>query len=361
MASMLRCYCLTGFHQALSPVDKPMPEPTGTQVLLRVRAVGVCHSDLHVQDGEIDLGNGQVASFAARVKLPLTLGHETSASVVALGPEAESVEERVDERVHIGGTYLVCGWIGCGACGFCRQGDEHYCADSRFLGVSRDGGFADHIVVPHPRYLIDLAGIDPVAAAPLACSGLTTYSALKKAGRRLQDHRIVIFGAGGLGLMALNLLRMMGGQGAVVVEIDAARRQAALDCGALAAIDPTAADADALIRQAVGGPIVFVLDLVGAGSTAAQGFRLLDRGGQLQVVGLLGGAMSLSVPLLAMRAATIQGSYVGSLGELRELIALVRRHGLPQVPLDRRPLQQANQALDDLRAGRVVGRVVLIP
>ena len=357
MAGTMRCFHLPGFRQSLVQASKPTPQPTGSQVLLKVLACGVCHSDLHLQDGQLDLGNDQVASFEGRCTLPLTLGHETSGQVVALGPDAVGLSP----GININDTCLVCGWIGCGGCSFCLQGDEHLCTDSRFLGVSRDGGFADYIVVPHPRYLIDLCGIDPVSAAPLACSGLTTYSALKKAGPRLQQHTIVIIGAGGLGLMALNVLRMMGGQGAVVLEIDPDKRQAARQCGARAAIDPAAADADQQVRQAVGGPILFVLDLVGSAATATQGFRLLDRGGQLQVVGLLGGAMSLSVPLIAIRAATIQGSYVGSTADLRELIALVRQHGLPTVPLDRRPLQGANQALDDLRAGRVVGRVVLVP
>ncbi len=353
MSGTMRCFHLPGFGQSLVQASKPLPVPSGTQVLLKVLACGVCHSDLHVQDGQLDLGHGQVASFEGRCNFPLTLGHETSGQVLALGPDASGVE--------IGDNCLVCGWIGCGACSNCGQGDEHLCTDSRFLGVSRDGGFADHIVVPHPRYLIDLAGIDPVSAAPLACSGLTTYAALKKAGARLQQHRIVIIGAGGLGLMALNVLRLMGGQGAVVLEIDADKRQAALRCGARAAIDPAAAGADQQVRQAVGGPVWFVLDLVGSAASATQGFRLLDRGGQLQVVGLLGGAMSLSLPLLAIRAATIQGNYIGSLTELRELMALVRQQGMPTVPLDRRPLQAANQAMDDLRAGRVVGRVVLVP
>ncbi|GAC1389360.1 MAG: alcohol dehydrogenase [Variovorax sp.] len=353
MARTMHCLHLNGFGLSLQPAQRPLPRPEGTEVLLKVLASGVCHSDLHVQDGSIDLGNGDVVSFAARTKFPLTLGHETSGEVVAFGPDAEGVS--------IGDKCLVCGWIGCGECSFCQRGQEHLCIDSRFLGISRAGGYADHIVVPHARYLIDLKGIDPVAAAPLACSGLNTFSAFKKAGPLIRDEPVVIIGAGGLGLMALNILDIMGGKGAVVLEIDPQKRRAALECGALAAIDPASPDADQQIRQAVGGAIHFVLDLVGSGSTAAQGFRLLDRGGKLLVVGLFGGAMSLSVPLLAMRSATIQGSYIGSPAELRELIALVQATRMPQVPLDKRPLMQADRALNDLRAGNVVGRVVLIP
>jgi D-arabinose 1-dehydrogenase-like Zn-dependent alcohol dehydrogenase len=184
---------------------------------------------------------------------------------------------------------------------------------------------------------------------------------LKKGGLRTLLEPVVVIGAGGLGLMAINILSIMGGKGAVILEIDAQKRQAALDCGALAAIDPTLPDADQQIRRAVGGPIHFVLDLVGSDQTAAQGFRLLDRSGKLLVVGMFGGAMSLSVPLLAIRSATIQGSYIGSPNELRELIALIKATRMPVVPIDLRRLEDANAALSDLRAGRVVGRVVMIP
>ena len=349
----MRCYHLARFGQALLPVDQPLPVPTGTQVVLKVLAAGVCHSDLHVQDGQVDLGNGQVASFAARCNLPRTPGHETSGRVTALGPDARGVA--------VGDVVLVCPWVGCGGCHACLAGNENHCADSRFLGISRDGGFAELIVAPHPRYLVDLSGIDPVGAAPLACAGLTTYAALKKAGALLHARPIVVIGAGGLGLMALSVLRLMGGRGAVVLDIDPAKRRAALHAGALAAIDPAAADADAQVRQAVGGPVLFVLDLVGGVATVSQGFRLLDKGGQLLLVGLQGGAMSLPLPALATKAVTLQGCYVGNLAELRELIALVRAAGIPALPLDRRPLEAANQALNDLRAGRVVGRVVLVP
>ena len=357
MAATMRCFHLAHFGQALLAVHRPLPEPTGTQVLLKVLAAGVCHSDLHVQDGHVDLGNGQFASFAARCNLPRTLGHETAGRVTAMGADATGPAT----GLALGSTALVCPWVGCGSCHACLQGNENHCADSRFLGISRDGGFAQYVVVPHPRYLVDLQGLDPVAAAPLACAGLTTYAALKKAGPLLQQQPVVLIGAGGLGLMALQVLRLMGGRGAVVLDIDPKKRQAALQGGALAAIDPAAPDADAQVRQAVGGPVLFVLDLVGGVATVSQGFRLLDKGGQLLLVGLLGGAMTLSLPVLATKAATLQGCYVGNLAELRELVALVRDKGMPALPLDRRPLAAVNEALDDLRAGRVVGRVVLVP
>ncbi|WP_342133437.1 alcohol dehydrogenase [Hydrogenophaga sp. OTU3427] len=349
----MKCVHLPGFRSLLELVDKPTPVPTGTEVLLKVLGAGMCHSDAHIWEGQYDLGGGRSISMAERIRFPLVMGHETSGEVVALGPQANGAA--------LGARYAVCSWIGCGACHFCAAGDEHLCATPRFLGVNRDGGYADHVLVPHPRYLVDIGDLDPVAAAPLVCSGLTTYSALKKAGPQLQHERIVMFGAGGLGLMALNLLRILGAPGAVVLEPDAVKRDAAMAAGAIAAIDPRAADVAEQVRAALGQPVRFVLDLVGSGESATLGFELLERAGKMVVVGLFGGAMQLSVPLLPMRAATLQGSYIGSPAELRELVALVRERGGLAMPIDRRSLADADTALQDLRAGRVVGRVVLVP
>lgn len=349
----MRCVHLGGFRQHLQLAERPLPKPEGTQVLVRTLGAGMCHSDVHIWEGAYDLGAGRQLSFEGRVGFPLVMGHESTGEVVALGPQAQGVD--------LASRHLVCSWIGCGKCRACLKGDEHMCVAPNFLGVNQPGGYADHILVPHPRYLIDLHGLDPVAAAPLACSGVTTYSALKKAGDLLQEGRIVIIGAGGLGLMALNLLPLIGGNGAVTVEIDPRKRDAALAAGAHAAVDPKAGDAVAQIRAAVGGPVLFVLDLVGSGETVGLGYELLDKGGKLVVVGLLGGSVNLSVPLLPMRGVMIEGSYIGSPAEVRELVKLVQSGPGLAVPIDRRPLAEADQALADLRAGRVIGRVVLVP
>lgn len=349
----MKCVHLTGFRSLLNLVEKPTPVPSGTEILLKVLGAGMCHSDAHIWEGHYDLGGGKTISMEERIRFPLVMGHETSGEVVAKGPQAQGAK--------IGGKYAVCSWIGCGECHYCSTGDEHFCAIPRFLGVNRDGGYADHVLVPHPRYLVDIGDLDPILAAPLVCSGLTTYSALKKAGPQLYTERIVIFGAGGLGLMALNLLRILGAPGAVILEPDEVKRNAALEAGAIAAIDPHATDAVAQVRDALKQPVRFVLDLVGSGESASLGFELLDRAGKMVVVGLFGGAMQLAVPLLPMRAATLQGSYIGSPSELSELVALVKERGGLAMPIDRRPLAEANQALEDLRGGRVVGRVVLVP
>ena len=230
-----RCYCLTAHHQPLTRREVDVPEPEGTQVLVRVLGAGVCHSDIHIWEGEYDLGSGRKLVLQDRgLSLPLVMGHEIAGEVAALGPAAEGLA--------VGDKVLVYPWIGCGKCATCLAGDENMCLTPRSLGVYCDGGYADHMTVPHPRYLIDLRGLDPVTAAPYACSGVTTYGALKKIEADLANP-IVIFGAGGLGLMALSLLKAMGGKGAIVVDIDARKREAAEKAGALASVDGAAPDA----------------------------------------------------------------------------------------------------------------------
>lgn len=350
----MKSFKVTEFNAPLTEVDIATPKPEGTQVLLKVKAAGVCHSDLHIWEGGYDLGHGRKLSLKDRgVSLPLTMGHETVGEVVAFGPEAKGVA--------VGDVRLVYPWLGCGKCDTCLAGDENMCiVKPNSIGVYCDGGYADHITVRHPRYLIDLKGLDPVTAAPYACSGVTTYSAIKKL-QSVLDQPIVIFGAGGLGLMALSLLKSMGGKGAIVVDIDASKRKAAEDAGALASVDGAAPDALQQITSKAGGPIRGVIDLVGNAATAALGFDCLSKGGKLVVVGLFGGGAPWALPLIPIKAITIQGSYVGNLRETQELIDLVREKGIAPIPVTTRPLSQADVSLRDLQQGKLVGRAVLVP
>ena len=350
----MKSFKVTEFNAPLTEVDIATPKPEGTQVLLKVKAAGVCHSDLHIWEGGYDLGHGRRLSLKDRgVSLPLTMGHETVGEVVAFGPEAKGVA--------VGDVRLVYPWLGCGKCDTCLAGDENMCiVKPNSIGVYCDGGYADHIMVRHPRYLIDLKGLDPVTAAPYACSGVTTYSAIKKL-ESILDLPIVIFGAGGLGLMALSLLKAMGGKGAIVVDIDAGKRKAAEEAGALASVDGGAPDALQQITSKAGGPIRGVIDLVGNAATAALGFDCLSKGGKLVVVGLFGGGAPWALPIIPIKAITIQGSYVGNLRETQELIDLVREKGIAPIPVTTRPLSQADASLKDLQQGKLVGRAVLVP
>jgi D-arabinose 1-dehydrogenase-like Zn-dependent alcohol dehydrogenase len=352
----MKSFQVTEFSAPLAAVEAATPQPSGTQVLLKVRAAGVCHSDLHIWEGGYELGHGrgQLSLKDRGIPLPLTMGHETVGEVLALGPDARG------GGVAIGEVRLIYPWIGCGTCAVCRAGDENMCLRPRSLGVYCDGGYADHITVPHPRYLLDLKGLDPVTAAPYACSGVTTYSALKKVEFAFAEP-IVIFGAGGLGLMALSLLKAMGGKGAIVVDIDARKREAAQSAGALATVDGATPGAVRQIAEKAGQPIRAAIDLVGNPQTATLGFDCLTRGGKLVMVGLFGGGAPWALPLIPIKAVTIQGSYVGNLRETQELLDLVREKKVQPIPVTRRPLDKAHETLVDLREGKLVGRAVLTP
>jgi D-arabinose 1-dehydrogenase-like Zn-dependent alcohol dehydrogenase len=355
----MKSFKVTEFNAPLQEIDAPTPQPSGSQVLLRVKAAGVCHSDLHIWEGGYNLGHGRKPlSLKDRgVSLPLTMGHETVGEVLALGPDAVTENK---SGIKVGDTVLVYPWIGCGRCDVCLAGDENLCLKPRSLGVYCDGGYADHLTVPHPRYLLDLNGLDPVTAAPYACSGVTTYSALKKVEAHFGSP-IVIIGAGGLGLMALSLLKAMGGKGAIVVDIDGRKREAAEKAGALAAVDGAAPDALAQLAASAGGPIKAVIDLVGNAQTAQLGFDCLTKGGKLVMVGLFGGGAPWALPLIPIKAITIQGSYVGNLRETAELLELVRSKKIAPIPVTPLPFAKANEALVNLQQGKLVGRAILTP
>ena len=343
--------CVCG--QPLQLNEQATPAPKGTEVLLKVLAAGVCHSDLHINDGWFDLGGGKRLSLEDRgMKLPVTLGHENVGEVVAVGPDAKGVK--------IGARMLAHPWIGCGKCGPCSRNEENLCMAMRSLGVFSHGGYSDYLMMPHPRYLIDIGDLPPERAAPLACSGVTTYGALKKV-PTLKSEPTVIIGAGGLGLMCLALHKAMGGHSAIVVDIDPVKRDAAKKAGAVKVVDGSAADASQQIIDMTNGGAWGVIDLVGSSQSARVGYDSLSKGGKYVIVGLYGGDLTVSLPPIPMRALTIQGSYVGSLPEMKELIELVRRTGIPPVPVATRPLEDVNAVMDQLRAGKVIGRVVLTP
>jgi propanol-preferring alcohol dehydrogenase len=348
----MKSYQVTEYQRPLTAVERQRPQPKGTEVLLEVRASGICHTDLHLVEGGYDLGQGRWLSFKERgLTLPRTPGHEIVGRIVNAGPQAGAVSAEKN--------YLVYPWIGCGACAACASGDEHLCAKPQFLGLQRDGGFSDHVMVPHPRYLLDIGALDPVAMAPYACSGLTTFSALKKAGPTIKKAPILVIGAGGLGLMCVHLLGLMGGLGAIVVDIDERKRSAALEAGAVGVVDGTAADAHAQIQTMAGGGVLVVIDLVGSGKTVGLALDVLAKGGKLILIGLFGGSIDLSLPPIPIRALSIIGSFVGNLADLTELLALVREKGAPPFPVAPCSLNDANENLQKLRDGNLVGRAVM--
>ena len=350
----MRSYQVCECGAPLRLAEAEAPTPQGSEVLLKLLAAGVCHSDLHIWDGYYEVGGGRKLNLMERgIKLPLTMGHENVAEVVAIGPDAKGVK--------VGDVRLVNPWIGCGDCKVCRRGDENLCVKPQSLGVYRQGGYSTHMLVPHTRHLFDIGQLAPRDAAPLACSGVTAYAALKKVAATLKDEPVVLIGAGGVGLMGVTLARKMGARDILVVDIDPAKREAALQAGATRAIDGAAPDAVKQIHAATGGGAWAVIDFVGSSQTANLAIGAIVKGGTVVVVGLFGGDVTVPTPFLPLRAMTLRGSYVGSHGEIAELLDLVNRTGMPQVPIRTRALDEVGAALDDLRAGKVVGRVVLTP
>lgn len=350
-----RCYCVVKHSAPLQCLVQKVPEPKGAEVLIKMTAAGVCHSDIHLWEGVYDLGSGNKMTLSDRgIALPLTMGHEIAGEVVKAGPDAKGVKTGMSCVVHP--------WLGCGECATCRRDEENYCAvKTRSIGVFLPGGYAEYVLVPHERYCVDIGKLDPAEVAPLACSGVTTYSALKKLGDRIKSEPVVLMGAGGLGHMALAMLKAMGGKGAIVVDIDAGKREAALAAGALAVVDGAAKDAAQQIIKATNGGAHGVVDLVGAGSTLSLAVASATKGADIVVVGLYGGELKLPSVYFPLRALGIRGSYVGNLQELKELVALAQKGTLKPVKITRRKLPEANAALMDLKAGKVVGRAVLVP
>ena len=338
-----------------NPLEKAAgktPEPKGTEVLLRLKYCGVCHSDVHIRDGYFDLGGNKRLLMTERgMNLPATLGHEPYGSVIAAGPDAGDVP--------IGADRLVYPWTGCGACARCDEGLDNFCMAPRMIGIQRRGGYADHLIVPHPRYLIDAGGIEPAWAATLSCSGLSTFAAVSKLNPIPREEWVAVMGLGGLGLSAISMLCALGHERIVAIDIDPAKLNAAAKAGAAATLDGRDADTPQKLREVAGGPIYGAIDLVGVAETASLALGALRKGGRLILVGLYGGEIPISIVTAIQRALTIQGSHLGTVGELKAVVALAREGKLKPLPIQRRPLSEVSRTLDELKACAVLGRVVV--
>jgi D-arabinose 1-dehydrogenase-like Zn-dependent alcohol dehydrogenase len=344
-------YDVVEWGKPLARAERKTPEPKGTEVLLKLKYCGVCHSDVHIRDGYFDLGGGKPLPMSERgINLPATLGHEPYGTVVAAGSAAGDVP--------IGEGRLVYPWTGCGGCPRCREGLDNFCMAARCVGLQRPGGYADHLLVPHPRYLIDAGGIDPAWAATLACSGLAAYSAVLRLNPFPRDEWVIVIGAGGLGLSVISLLRAMGHKYILATDIDNTKLNTAIEAGAAAIVNSRDSDAVDQIKKVSGGPPYGAIDLVGAAETAKLALGLLRKGGRLILVGLYGGEIPLSLVATIQRALTIQGSHLGSIDELKQVVALACQGTLKPIPIEKRPLSDVSRTLDELKAGVVVGRVV---
>jgi D-arabinose 1-dehydrogenase-like Zn-dependent alcohol dehydrogenase len=353
--SEMRAMQIVEFDRPLQLNTYLPPKAKGSEVVVRIQSAGVCHSDLHIWEGFFDLGQGQRIEMASRgMKLPHTLGHEIAGEVVDVGPDAKGAK--------IGQRAVVFPWIGCGTCAACLAGDELLCPAPRTLGTRRDGGYATHVVVPDAKYLVDYGNCPQSLACTYACSGLTAYSAIRKAQQVKNMKKLLVMGAGGLGLAALEVAKAIHDGETVVADIDDAKLAAARDHGATKTVNVKGDNAVAALMEASGGTgFDAAIDFVGAPGSYRNAYPSVRRGGKLVMVGLFGSDTPLSLASLPLRMMTIEGSYVGSLGELNELMALARAGKIGAMPYSERPLEDAADVLYELRGGKVIGRVVLKP
>lgn len=349
--ALMRRQSLVKFAAPLCETIVDTPKPQGAEVLVRIERCGLCHSDLHIQDGYADLGGGNKLDTTRGMTLPFTLGHEIAGVVEEVGPDASP--ELIGRRM------AVFPWIGCGKCRECLAGDENLCARNRYLGVSIDGGFASHVLVPDAKYLLDYDPLPVNVAATLMCSGVTAYGALKRLVDRPRQRNILLIGLGGVGMMGLSLAQAMFRQPITVADLNPAARDTALQNGAAVAYDPSEPDvARRMVKESDGG-FDAVVDFAGNEKSMAFAVSTVARGGKIVVSGLMGGNFSLPMVQWIYKRMTIEGFMVGTLAEAHELMALARAGKIRPAPMKEEPMSEVQTWIDALRAGKVVGRVVL--
>lgn len=353
MAEEMDVWALTEWDKPLQKIRQPIPQPVGSEVLVKVTHAGVCHSDLHTAEGFYDMGGGKRFYVKDRgINLPIALGHEILGEVAALGPEADSVQ--------VGSSQIVYPWLGCGSCARCGQEQDNLCAAQRGLGTLRNGGFAEYIIVPHSKYLIDLEGLDPAVASTYGCSGITTLSAVSKVMPLPPDEAVLLIGAGGLGLAAISVLKAFGHKNIVSADISDEKLAAAAAAGASKTVNTSGASTSSDILAATGGPVIAVIDFVNNSATAALVNGLVGKGARWVQVGVMGGSIEMSLVANIFKGLTVYSNITGNLEELRTVVKLAKEGKLGPVPVQKMPWNSVNEAMDLLRAGKVSGRMVLV-
>ncbi|HET9742560.1 MAG TPA: zinc-dependent alcohol dehydrogenase [Terriglobales bacterium] len=334
----MRAAVLRAFGQPLALEEIAEPSLAEDEVLIRVEACGVCHSDLHVAEGDWP-------QFASIVKLPLVLGHEIAGRVVKTGSRVSDVE--IGARVGLPWIY----WT-CGECAACREGNENLCSRQSITGVTVDGGYAEFVkakashVVPIPEPL------SAVEAAPLFCAGVTVYRALEKASVA-HGQKLAIFGIGGLGHLAVQIAREMGAE-VIAVDVHEEKIELAKKLGAAEGL--VAQEAGKRLRKAGGVHVALVTSAAKAAYDVA--FQALRPGGILLVVGLPAENICFPTIMMAAREVRVRATAVGTRQDVREVLAMAAA-GKIRCLLSTTKLEGVNDALSQLRQGSVTGRIVL--
>ena len=338
----MKAAILREFRTPLSIEEVDRPAPADYEVLIQVEACGVCHSDVHVADGDW-------SQFARIVKRPLILGHEIAGRIVECGGAVRDLHA----GDHVGVPWI---YWSCGECEFCKGGNENLCPRQKITGVTVDGGYAEFVKAPATHALKIPDGISSLEAAPLFCAGLTVYRALKRAGP-LANRRLAVFGIGGLGHFAVQLGKIFGAE-VTAIDVSDDKLKLAEALGASTALNARTADVAKVLRRTGGVNVC----LVSAAAKAAYdtAFQCLRPTGTLLVVGLPAENLCFPPILMAAGEIRVQASAVGTREDLRQVLSLAAS-GKLRCQATARPLSEANLVLDELRRGQASGRIVLIP
>ena len=339
----MKAAVLVEYDQPLEIMERPDPELTRPdQVRVRIEGAGVCATDLHAIDGEME---------PAGVSLPLVLGHENAGRIDAVGDLVSTVS--------VGDPVLLYPPFSCGLCVNCRRGRDMHCEHHQFTGLSLDGGFADYVVVSERSVVPLPAGTDPIDLAPHADAGITAYHAIKKLSHLLlPGTTTAVIGIGGVGHIGLQLVRELGSSAVIAVDPHEGRRRLAEELGASEALDSDGV-VDA-VRELTGGrgaDVVF--DFVGTQAAHEEALGMLALNGTYSIIGF-GGTVSVPSAALVGQEQAVVANLVGSWTDLRDVLEL-QHAGRIKLRSERHPFEKINDVLDQLREGEITGRAVVTP
>ncbi len=325
------------------------PKPSGSEVLVRVRAAGMCHSDIHIWEGHY----GPIRVEERGIRFPLIMGHEIAGEIAEIGDQVRGLQK--------GDRVVVYPWIGDGTCKRCLVGDENLCVRGVSpLGILRPGGYAEYVLVPHWRYVVRVGDLPFEKIASTACAGITAYNAVKKASIEPGDH-VMILGIGGLGHLAIQMARRIYGASVIAVDIREEALKLAERLGAEYTINPSKTKVDEEVVRITGGVGVdSAIDFVGITNTFSDALKSLKRGGRLVLVGLGGEYATITLPLFPLRSIEVRGAYVGGLRDLHDVVKLVEKRVI-DIEVSTHALDEINDVFDRFRKGLISGRAVLKP